>query len=120
MSGRATTLLFAAEPHMLLTGGNLWLKPVRPQGSSGRAPDTGFGVEDEFSGEQWQRRIPSRKSTLSSLYFALVQICVKPAAMNDAMRALTAAKSSDLHSPPDNLSMRPVRASVVISAPVTK
>ena len=36
--------------------------------------------------------------------------------MNDAMRALMASKSSDLHTPPDSLSMRPVRASVTISA----
>lgn len=43
-----------------------------------------------------------------------------PAAMNFAMRFLTAAKSSDLHSPPDSLSTRPVRASVSSSAPLTK
>ena len=40
--------------------------------------------------------------------------------MNEAMRSLTAAKSSDLHRPAEILSMRPVRASVSISAPETK
>ena len=40
--------------------------------------------------------------------------------MNDAMRSFTAAKSSDWQRPPESLSMRPVRASVSISAPVTK
>jgi hypothetical protein len=40
--------------------------------------------------------------------------------MNEAMRSLTAMKSSDRHTPPDSLSMRPVRARVSISAPVTK
>jgi hypothetical protein len=40
--------------------------------------------------------------------------------MNFAMRALIASKSSDRQTPPDNLSMRPVRADDAISAPVTK
>lgn len=50
----------------------------------------------------------------------LPQRAWKPAAMNFAMRCLTAAKSSDLHRPPESLSMRPVRASVRSRAPVTK
>ena len=49
-----------------------------------------------------------------------LQMARKPAAMNVAMRSFTAAKSSDLQSPPESMSMRPVRASVSISAPVTK
>ncbi|MEA3012306.1 MAG: hypothetical protein QOD42_851 [Sphingomonadales bacterium] len=40
--------------------------------------------------------------------------------MKLAMRCLIAAKSSDLQRPPDSLSMRPVRPSVSISAPVVK
>ncbi len=43
-----------------------------------------------------------------------------PPAMNRAMRFFTASKSSDWQTPPDNLSIRPVRASVSSSAPVTK
>ena len=49
-----------------------------------------------------------------------VQIAMKPAAMNGAMRAFTASKSLDWQSPPESLSIRPVRPSVSISAPVTK
>ncbi len=44
----------------------------------------------------------------------------KPAAMNLAIRFLTAGKSSERQTPPDRRSMRPVRARVFISAPVTK
>ena len=44
----------------------------------------------------------------------------KPAAMKLASLSLTAAKSSDLHNPSESLSIRPVRASVCMSAPVTK
>ena len=40
--------------------------------------------------------------------------------MNLAMRFLTAGKSSERQTPPESRSMRPVRAKVFISAPVTK
>ena len=49
-----------------------------------------------------------------------LQMARNPAAMNEAMRSFTATKSSDRQIPPDNLSIRPVRASVTIKAPVTK
>lgn len=49
-----------------------------------------------------------------------LQTAMKPAAMKAAMRSLTAAKSSDRQSPPESLSMRPVRASVRSRAPDTK
>jgi len=45
---------------------------------------------------------------------------MKPAAINLAMRFLTAGKSSERQIPPDRRSMRPERASVFIKAPVTK
>ena len=38
--------------------------------------------------------------------------------MKLAMRCLIAVKSSDLHRPPDSLSMRPVRPSVLRGPPV--
>src|ERR1700677_1338536 len=44
----------------------------------------------------------------------------KPAAIKLAMRFFTAGKSSEWHNPPERRSMRPVRASVFMSAPVTK
>src|SRR3990167_4609049 len=50
----------------------------------------------------------------------LASSSMKPAAMKEAMRSLTASKSSDLQMPPDSRSMRPVRPSVSIRAPVTK
>lgn len=43
-----------------------------------------------------------------------------PAAMNRVIRCLTAGKSSERQMPLESRSMRPVRASVFISAPVTK
>lgn len=48
------------------------------------------------------------------------QIAKNPPAMNLAICSLIATKSSDRLIPPDNLSIRPVRARVSISAPVTK
>ena len=63
-----------------------------------------------------------KHSRLSSYAFPErgLQMSRTPAAMNDAIRSFIAPKSSALHLPPESLSVRPVRASVSISAPVTK
>ena len=50
----------------------------------------------------------------------VAQIFRNPAAMNLAIRAFTAAKSAELHSPPDSLSIRPVRARVSNRRPIRR
>ena len=71
-------------------------------------------------GETAQTKCPHPNLSIGPGAQPRLQISLKPAAMNDAMRSFTAPKSSERHSPPDSLSIRPVRASVSISAPVTK
>jgi hypothetical protein len=48
------------------------------------------------------------------------QIALKPAAMNCGMRALIEVMSDDLQAPEERLSMRPVSAIVMVSAPEKK
>src|SRR5687768_11720471 len=80
----------------------------------GGCTQRGARVPEEYRGEREGLRSPQRS------FCRAAQTVMNPPAMNVAIRFFTASKSSDLQMPPDNLSMRPVRASVRSNAPVTK
>ncbi len=75
-----------------------------------------FKIVNVANGEHSEIHPELRVRTLASQS----QIDRNPAAMKLAITSFTATKSSDRQTPPDSLSIRPVRASVSIRAPVTK